>query len=194
MIYKIKDGDIIKILPFVSEDNSVTWVRPPVDIAYLRNTFVYDSSGKFYIKRIFKDKRGSWTTRYAFNSYVNGEIRVIQFSRTIYDMIIENYKNSCNLKDNYHLFINIELINGKLEKYDKSVIKPYDWNFPIADINSGRQWGEWIKENQPDYNEYLRRMDIFNNIQILVDEFGTDNALAEIISEDREKKLKTLLN
>ena len=59
-------------------------------------------------------------------------------------------------------------------------------------MNSQDEWLSYIKSNQPDFDTHIEKNSIFNHKQLLIDYLGKD-MLSDLISDDRQKKLETLL-
>lgn len=192
MIYKIQDGDILKILPIINKDGSASWGRHYTTV-YNNEKFIYDNSGKDYLNRIACkvafDSSRVVHNRFAFNCYINKEIKIVSLSRSIID-IIKNSEPLC-ISDNKHLFIKIKL-NKFPNYYKESYIDNYNWEIPVLDPDSKEEWTNWIKSNQPDFEGFLEENNVFNNINELKILFGSD-LLSEIISEDRDKKIVKII-
>jgi hypothetical protein len=81
-----------------------------------------------------------------------------------------------------------------LPNYDKSCIVIKEWDKPKIDVDSGIEWYNWLKNNQPFYMEdYFEKYSISNNIGIIKDS-GLTEIIAEIITDNRENKLNKILN
>jgi hypothetical protein len=207
-IHKIENGDIIKILPIISHDNKISW-SVETQLVVIRNKnndniTIYDNSGKNYLKRIYHKIKFSSdsqkvfpiTTRYYFNIFIDGEVRVMNVGKTLMEKVIQN-SNLLKLKENYHLHIVKEDKFG-YPVYDKSFIEQADWVPPVNDIDSGEEWISYIKSKTFDdgstksmYDTYIENNNIFNKKQDLTYYLGTD-LLSDIIVDDREKKLRQL--
>jgi hypothetical protein len=212
-IHKIEDGDIIKILPILSHDNKVSWSKE-TELTAIRNKnsetiTIYDNSGKNYLKKISHKQRFSSqnqltgttpipvTTRYYFNIFIDGEVRIMNVGKTLMEKVIKN-SSLLQLKENYHLHIVREDRSG-FPIYDKSFVEQVDWTPPVNDIESGEEWISYIKSKTFDdghtksmYDTYIENNNIFNKKQILIDSIGSD-LLSDIIIDDREKKLNALI-
>ena len=55
-IHKLKDGDILKILPIYKKDGNYELFRH-VECAWMDNKMIYDDSGKGYLMRMFLNAR-----------------------------------------------------------------------------------------------------------------------------------------
>jgi hypothetical protein len=85
------------------------------------------------------------------------------------------------------------IIGANLPNYDKSCIVIKEWDKKI-DVDSGIEWYNWLKNNQPFYMEdYFEKYSISNNIGIIKDS-GLTEIIAEIITDNRENKLNKILN
>ena len=199
-IHKLKDGDIIKILPTIEDNNGITWIKK-LDIAYVNNYIIYDCKG--YLRRISRMLLPSSilpiSTRYYMNILIDGEIRLLSLGRTLFD-IISNSPEILQLKSDYQLNIVREQKMGfssfdksimGFSSFDKSIVVKSNWISPVSDINSGEEWLNWIKDNQPDFDSHIEKNSILNHKQLLTDYLGKD-MLSDLISEDRQKKLERL--
>lgn len=195
-IHKLEDGDVIKILPTIDEDDNIYWIKP-YDCAFVDMKVIYDDDDKRYLKRISHKLRESnssiklpITTRYSMNIHIDGEIRILNVSRTLFEIITNNPK-LLDIRGDHQLFIVKEEINVQLGQvfpsFDKSYVSEKSWTPPVSDINSKEEWYSYIKSNQP-----VEKNNIFNKKELLIEYLGKD-MLSELISDDREKKLETLL-
>jgi hypothetical protein len=202
MIHKLENGDKLKILPFITSDG-VKWGYKHKALVTKRGRTIYDINGylsKAYMKyrndNIPSLKPMRLVTRYAFNVYIDGEIKIINIGQKLMDIIVNSDKNALLLKDKNHLIIVKDDINttmGPLPNYDKSHIAEYNWICPVNDIDSKFEWISYIKSNQPRFIEYVEENSEVNRRKELMDEFGFD-IIAEFISEERERKLEKILN
>lgn len=199
MVHKLENGDKLKLLPFITHDNQVKWGYQHRCLFTKQGKSIYDVNGylsKAYFKHRNELKNLRLVTRYAFNVCIGGEIKVINVGKKIMDIISESDKNALNLESNNHLIIvkeNVNTIMGPLPNYDKSYIGESEWNCPVDDINSGSDWLNYIKNNQPRFIEYIEENSEIKKRKELIEEFGFD-IIAEYISEERERKLETILN
>jgi hypothetical protein len=194
-IHKLEDGDIIKILPFIDKDNKITWCKS-YSCAVINKQSIYDNSDKQYLRRISHtlyrndgDKKLTVQIRYAYNIYIRGEIKIMNVSRTIQD-IITNNPEVLDIRSNKHLNIVGEMKSG-FPSWEKSYIKDHNWTPPISDINSKEEWYSFIKTNQPDFDNHIESNNIFVHKEKLVKYLGKD-MLGDLISDDRQKKLDKL--
>jgi hypothetical protein len=197
MIHQLEDGDILKILPMIIKDK-VIWGRQYKQL-YTGEKFIYDNTDEDYFSKInYKIKTLTpWiespfiSIRVAFNCFINNEIKIVVLGRKLIKMLSEN-EPFC-VSDNKHLFIKKEIIYGNipLPCYDNSFIGSHDWKKPKINTNSKEEWSAWIKNNQPNFEGFLEKNNIFNNINELKTLFG--NAISEVISENRDKKINEIL-
>ena len=189
-IYKLKDGDIIKILPTIEDNNGITWIKK-LDIAYVNNYIIYDCKG--YLRRISRMLLPSSilpiSTRYYMNILIDGEIRLLSLGRALFD-IISNNPEILQLKSDYQLNI-VREQKMEFSSFDKSIVVKSNWISPVSDIDSAEEWSNWIKDNQPDFDSHIEKNSILNHKQLLTDYLGKD-MLSDLISEDRQKKLEKL--
>lgn len=190
-IHKLEDGDIIKILPMVGNNNEITMFKL-LYAAHINNIIIFDD--KSYLKRIsylcnkYGDVKLPISTRYYMNILVDGEIRLLHVGRTLFNLISNN-PEVLDIKSDYQLNIVKEEKMG-YPIYDKSSVIRSRWIPPI-DINSESECLNWIKSNQPDLTNYVNENSMFVHKQLLINHLGKD-MLSELISDDRKKKLEVL--
>lgn len=196
-IHKLEDGDIIKILPIIDKNNKISWIKQYDCVGLNTKTFISDTKG--YLRRISLMQSNSSiklpiTTRYAMNIYIDGEIRILNVGRKLFQMITNNPK-LWDIRGNHHIFVvkkDISAGNGHVfPSFDGSYVSEKSWTPPVSDINSEEEWLSYIKSNQPDFDTHLEKNSIFNHKQLLIDYLGKD-MLSELISDDRQKKLEGL--
>ena len=198
-IHKLEDGDIIKILPCIDKDDKITWCKS-YSCAVIDKQSIYDSSDKQYLRRISHilyrndgDKKLPVQIRYAYNIYVGGEIKIMNVSRTIQD-IITNNPQVLDIRSNHQLFVVKDEVpaGGQFfPDWKKSYVSEKNWTPPISDINSKEEWYSFIKTNQPDFDNHIESNNIFVHKEKLVKYLGKD-MLGDLISDDRQKKLDKL--
>ena len=199
-IHKLEDGDIIKILPMIDKNNIISWVKRYDCVGLSTNTFISDDSEKGYLKRISHKLRQSnssiklpITTRYGMNIYIDGEIRILNIGKTLFEMIVDNPK-LLDIRGDHQIFVvKKEVSDGGqvFPDWKSSYVSEKSWTPPVNDIDSKDEWYSYIKSNQPDFNNHLEKSNIFNHKQLLTDYLGKD-MLGEFIADDREKKLDKL--
>lgn len=198
-IHKLEDGDIIKILPMIDKNNKITWIKQYDCVGLNTKTFISDTKG--YLKRISHNLRKSnssinlpISTKYAMNIYIDGEIRILNVGRTLFQIITDN-PNLLDIRGNHQLFVvkkEVSAGGGQVfPSFDHSYVSEKSWTPPVVDINSKEEWYSYIKSNQPDFDTHIEKNNIFNQKQLLVNLLGTD-MLAELISDDRQTKLDKL--
>ncbi len=204
-IHKLENGDVIKILPMINDNDNISWIKK-YDFAFFDKDVIYDDSDKGYLRRISNKIRESKlkypvsnkipvSTKYCMNIYIDGEIRILNVGKTLFEIIINN-PNLWEIRGNHQIFIVKEEVSaggGQLfPSFEKSYVSEKIWTPPVVDINSKEEWYSYIKSNQPEFDIHIQMSNIFNKKQLLVSLLGTD-MLSELISEDREKKLDKLL-
>ena len=201
MIYKLQDGDIVKILPILKKDGGFIPILEVV-CYNIGNKMIYDNSN--YLKRALQKKyfdenltnyHAHGTKKYFLCIYHNNEIKYTSVGKKIMEKLMKDYK--FDPRNNLQLSVKIEMINntqiGFLPSFDKSEIIEKNWIKPNIDIDSQTDWFKWLKNNQPFYVEdRIEKNNVFNSIEILKKE-GLNDYIAEIISEDRDKKLEKIL-
>jgi hypothetical protein len=196
-IHKLEDGDIIKILPMIDKNNKISWIKQYDCVGLNTKTFISDTKG--YLRRISLMQSKSSinlpiTTRYAMNIYIDGEIRVLNVGRKLFQIITDNPK-LWNIKGNHQIFISMKEVSAGggqvFPSFDKSYVSEKSWTPPVS-VNSEVEWLSYIKSNQPDFDNHLEKSNIFNHKQLLINHLGKD-MLSELISDDRQKKLNQLI-
>ena len=197
-IHKLEDGDIIKILPMIDKNDKISWTKQYDCVGLNTKTFISDTKG--YLRRISLMQSNSSinlpiTTKYAMNIYIDGEIRILNVGRKLFQMITNNPK-LWDIRGNHQIFVSMKEVSvggGQVfPSFDGSCVLEKDWTTPVSDINSEEEWLSYIKSNQPDFDTHLEKNSIFNHKQLLIDYLGKD-ILGELIADDRQKKLVDLL-
>lgn len=199
MIHKIEDGDLLKFVPRIDADGKPKWITEIdcVSASVVKGSsvypiLVYDLEGKWARRLTLEhSKRGGkshYSKKYFANTLnKNGEIKVISFGRTLMEIISKN-PDLMDIRSNWHLNIKMEVRNS-YPVFDKSHPIESDWVCPV-DLNSQEDWLSFLKTNQPDFETYSKERDISNKRIEMNQIFG--DLMAEIISEDRNKKLDKL--
>ena len=201
-MYKLKDGDIIKILPIIKKDGSFSPVEELRGF-YIGGKIIYDTPQN-HLKTALRTKahqEGSYqsasksqNTKLALCIYHEGQIKFTLVGKTIKDKLINSYK--FDPRNNDHLKINIKLVGsyiGHLPSFDNCEVIQHQWDKPNIDIDSQRAWLDWLKQNQPFFIEdYVERRSVFNNIDHLKQE-GLTDYIYQIIADSREKKINEVM-
>lgn len=203
MMYKLKDGDVVKILPIVKKKGGFSAVEQ-LNGFYIGEKIIYDTPENYLKaalnKKFFIDNDTKLSPlRLKFNKTVlcifhEGEIKFSLVGKKMLDIIVGGYK--FDPRNNYQLKVNIEMVKasvGDLPSFDKSEIIQQDWDRPNIDIDNQEAWFEWLRANQPFYIEdYVEKNNVYKNIDVLKKE-GLSDYIYEIISENREKKINQVL-
>ncbi len=199
MICKLQDGGIVKLLPILRKSGELN-LSITADVVFLENRFLYDLTGKDYLRRMtWNSKNPTNNTviplakKHFLSIYINGEIKFISVGKTIMDIINpENF----DLENDDHLHIKIKMVGdnyNKYQDYKSSCIVSKKWDKPFMSNDKDSTYN-WIKSNQPGYIEdFLDKQSMYNHIDILKRAFG-EHLLSDIISDDRNKKIETILN
>ena len=201
-IHKLEDGDIIKILPMIDKNDKISWIKQYECIGLNSKTFICDDSNNGYLKRISHKLRQSnssinlpVTTKYAMNIYIDGDIRILNVGKTLFQIIIDNPK-LWDIRGNHQIFVvkkEVSAGGGQVfPDWKSSYVSEKSWTPPVNDINSQDEWVSYIKSNGPDFDNHLQKSNIFNHKQLLINHLGKD-MLGELIADDRQKKLVDLL-
>lgn len=201
MMYKLKDGDVVKILPILKKKGGFSPVEELRGF-FIGGKVIYDTpenhlrialKNKSYIEKSYIDPSRQ-STKVVLCIYHEGEIKFTLVGKTIKEKLINGYK--FDPRNNYQLKVNIEMKDshvGHLPSFDKSEIIQQDWDKPNIDIDNQEAWFEWLRIKQPFYIEdYIEKHNVLNNIDILKNE-GLSDYIYEIIAENREKKINQVL-
>ena len=204
MFHKIQDGDILKLIPQISKDNNILWIRE-MDCLFIEefNRNLYDVDSKWMGKLksiIYKDKYNQSSpmynkVNYSKRYYCNfidktGSIKTFTFGRTLNKIIVENLDKLTSIRSNYQLNISMQ-IKMTYPIYDKSSVIEDDWFCPVNDLDNQQEWMEFIKNNSPDLDTFFKQKDIKYHREELSKVFGSD-VISEIISNERSEKLNQL--
>jgi hypothetical protein len=187
--HKIQKGDVFKILPFIHNDKpkygielNTLFNRDP-----LSNDIIHDTSGLLkiiYQKWLEKTKvRKNYATRYAFNIWIDNQIKVVLVQRCYVDIIMSNRPNIFDLNSNTHFIILEDPISLMERKPEDPFIEPgktieiENWSNNITD------WFDFIKQTQPDFIGSIKENSPLNKKEILIREFGQDY-LTDIFLKD----------
>jgi len=203
MFHQIQDGDTFKLIPQISKDGNILWIRE-MDCLFIENNIIYDVDSKWMGKLksiIYKDKYNQSSpmynkVNYSKRYYCNfidktGSIKTFTFGRTLHKIIVENLPDKlANIRSNYQLHISLE-IKSNYPSYDKSSVIETDWFCPVSDLDNQQEWMDFIKNNSPDLDILFKQKDIKYHLKELSEVFGGD-VISEIISSDRNEKLNQL--
>ena len=202
MMYKLKDGDVVKILPIIKKTGGFSPVEELRGFS-IGGKVIYDTpenhlrtalKNKSYKEASYQDPSRLQYTKVVLCIYHEGKIKFTLVGKTIKDKLINGYK--FDPRNNFQLKVNIEMRHigvGVLPVFDKSEIIQQEWDKPNIDIDNQEAWFEWLRTNQPFYIEdFVEKNNVFNNIGILKNE-GLSDFIYEIIAENREKKINQVL-
>ena len=212
-MYKLKDGDIIKILPIIKKDGSFSFVEELRGF-YIGGKIIYDTpqnhlklalKTKAYQEGAYQSASESQNTKIALCIYHEGQIKFTLVGKTIKDKLINSYQ--FDPRNNDHLKINIKLIGsyighlpsfdnyiGHLPSFDNCEVIQQQWDKPNIDIDNQEAWFEWLRNNQPFFIEdYIESRSVFNNIDTLKQE-GLTDYIYQIIADSREKKINEVMS
>ena len=202
-MYKLKDGDIIKILPIIKKDGSFSPVEELRGF-FIGGKVIYDTPQnhlktalrtKAHQEGAYQSASESQNTKIALCIYHEDQIKFTLVGKTIKDKLINSYL--FDPRNNDHLKINIKLVGsyiGHLPSFDNCEVIQHQWDKPNIDIDSQRAWLDWLKQNQPFFIEdYVERRSVFNNIDHLKQE-GLTDYIYQIIADSREKKINDVIS
>jgi hypothetical protein len=197
MILKLEDNQILKIIPIIRKDGSNCF-SIPVSCIFVDNKVIYDEGdflGKLYNSlrdpMMVNPVRVNYTKKYLFSVWHDNQFKMISVSKSIHDIIIEELsKGSYDFRNNKHLKIiskEVKTAIGPLSDYKLSHFIDLDWNKPV---DSKEEWTDFIKNNQFEFDEFLKVKSVMYNLTFLNSKF--DNFFSFLISDMRDKKLKEL--
>jgi hypothetical protein len=184
----------------IDKNDKISWIKQYDCVGINTKSFITDNSDKGYLKRISYKLKSTGvnklpiSTKYGMNIYINGEIRILNVGKTLFELITNNPK-LWDIRGNHQLFVVKKDVNAGgghvFPTFDKSYVSEKSWIPPVSDINSQIEWLSYIKSNQPDFDSYIEKNSVFNRKQDLIDYLGKD-MLSELISDDRQKKIEVL--
>lgn len=187
--HKIKDGDVLKLIPILKKDGSLV---PFIKTSYLyldNKIMIYDTKDyliklKSYLYKQKSDfKLPPIGVKYWISVFVDNKIKFINVGKSIFEIVESHY---FSINDFQHLHIVEKTVNNLFLDYKLSGVIEKDWNGPIIEDEK-----QWIKENNDSYIEdFFDANGVLSNITILNESF--DNFFVDLITEEREKKLKSL--
>jgi len=192
MLYNLQDKDIVRILIIPKKDG--TFVdKLSYRSVYINGKSIYDDSGllnKIYKKIILTKKNpkkfGQFGLHHFYCIIKNNQLSYIRVGRTI-DEIIQNF-NLSDFRNEYYLYLNKKNI-GPYDTFEDSYIL-----IEQSNLSSDEDFYDFIR-NKNSVSIYLEDMvnksNVYNNIDLIKEEFG--DLYLEIIQEEREKKLDSLL-
>ena len=197
MILKVEDGQVLKIMPIIRKDGSNCFFIP-VSCIFVDNKVIYDEGdflGKLYNSLrdpiMMNPVRVNYSKRYLLSVWHDNQLKMISVGKSIYDIIIEELsKNSYDFRNDKHLKIvskHVETVLGPLPDYKSSHFIDLDWNKPV---DSKEEWTDFIKNNQFEFDEFLKIKGVMYNLTFLNSMF--DNFFSFLISDMRDKKLEEL--
>jgi hypothetical protein len=196
MWYKPEDGDIIKVIPIIKHDGTLV---PFYDIIglYLKNVFIFDDLNKKYIYKIWdkysklsnRSKDVQMIRRAYFLVIINGTVKFMPSSASLSKIIISSL-NLDNKVDNKFIKIVKEMRRSgsmTLPTFENSEVIDIKWEKP-DDIY------EWVKAHQPFYlEEHISKNNIFKHMDLVKEAFGAD-LIADVISDDRDRKISDIVS
>lgn len=205
MMYKLKDGDVVKILPILKKKGGFSAVEQ-LSAFHIGNKIIYDTPENYlkaalHKKFLIDNDTKLNPLRLKVNKTIlcifhEDEIKFTLVGKKMLDIIVEGYGYKFDPRNNYQLKVNIKMVQasvGNLQSFDDSKVIEQEWNKPNIDIDNQEAWFEWLRNNQPFYIEdYVEKNNVYKNIDILKKE-GLSDYIYEIISENREKKINQVL-
>lgn len=205
-ISTFNDGDYLKILPMLDNDDNIIWFRS-YDCVFLKGKVIYDNSDKKYLRKIVANVKKSHplfmpnfagigstelniSQRHFVNFYENGKIDVLSFPTGLMRILNED-TSFIDIRSNKHILISKTNVGGFVD-YSNSKIWDKKWTPPVLDINSEKEWIYYLKNNKTDIDTHINNNSIFKRKDILIDVYGKD-FLADIISKDRDNKIDEIL-
>lgn len=198
MILKVEDGQVLKIMPIIRKDGSYCFFIP-VSCIYVDNKMIYDEGD--YLNKLYNSYRDpmmmnpvrvNYTKKYLFSVWHDNQLKMISVGKSIYDIIIEELsKGSYDFRNDKHLkIVSKEVKTGfgqSFPDYKSSHFIELDWNKPV---DSKEEWTDFIKNNQFEFDEFLKLKGVMYNLTFLNSKF--ENFFSFLISDMRDKKLKEL--
>jgi hypothetical protein len=194
MIIKLENGQVLKIIPIIRKDGSRCFFIP-VSCIFVDNKMIYDDG--FYLNKLYNNYRDSnlrinYTKKYLLSVWHENQLKMISVGKSIHDVIIEELsKCSYDFRNNKHLkVVSLEVKTGfgqSFPDYKSSHFIDLDWEKPVE---SREEWIEFIKNNQFEFDEFLKVKGVMYNLNFLNSKFN--NFFSDLISDMRNKKIEEL--
>ena len=192
---KLEDGQELKIMPIIRKDGSNCFAIP-VSGLFHHNKMVLDEGD--FLSRLYQSKRGTgetigYTKKYLLSVWYENKFHMVIVGKSIHDIIIEELsKGSYDFRNNKHLKIVSKLITMgstivPFPDYKSSHFIDLEWDRPV---NDKEEWGNFIKKNQFNFDEFIITRGVMYNLNFLNKEF--DNFFSFLISDMRDKKLEQI--
>lgn len=194
MILKLENDQVLKIMPIIRKDGSHCFFIP-VSCIFVDNKVIYDEG--VYLNKLYSNYRDSnlrinYTKKYLLSVWHDNQLKIISVGKSIHDIIIEELsKGSYDFRNNKHLkVVSLEVKTGfgqSFPDYKSSHFIDLDWEKPVE---SREEWIEFIKNNQFEFDEFLKVKGVMYNLNFLNSKFN--NFFSDLISDMRNKKIKEL--
>lgn len=192
---KLEDGQELKIMPIIRKDGRCCFAIP-VSALYHGSKMILDEGD--FLSRLYQSKRGTgetlgYTRKYLLSVWYENKFHMVIASKSIHDIIIEELsKGYYDFRNNKHLKIVSKMITpltaiSPFPDYKSSHFIDLEWNKPV---NDKEEWGNFIKKNQIDFDEFIITRGVMYNLNFLNKEF--DNFFSFLISDMRDKKLEQI--
>jgi hypothetical protein len=156
---------------------------------------IYDEG--VYLNKLYSNYRDSnlrinYTKKYLLSVWHENQLKMISVGKSIHDIIIEELsKGSYDFRNNKHLkVVSLEVKTGfgqSFPDYKSSNFIDLDWEKPVE---SREEWIEFIKNNQFEFDEFLKVKGVMYNLNFLNSKFN--NFFSDLISDMRNKKIEEL--
>jgi hypothetical protein len=193
MILTLENSQVLKIMPIIRKDGSHCFFIP-VSCIFVDNKVIYDEG--IYLNKLYSNYRDSnlrinYSKKYLLSVWHENQLKMISVGKSIHDIIIEELsKGSYDFRNNKHLKIiskEVKSAIGPLLDYKSSHFIDLDWNKPV---DSKEEWTDFIKNNQFEFDEFLKVKSVMYNLTFLNSKF--DNFFSDLISDIRNKKIEEL--
>jgi hypothetical protein len=181
-------------MPIIRKDGSHCFFIP-VSCIFVDNKMIYDEG--FYLNKLYSNYRDSnlrvnYTKKYLLSVWHDNKLKMISVGKSIHDIIIEELsKGSYDFRNNKHLkVVSLEVKTGfgqSFPDYKSSHFIDLDWEKPVE---SREEWIEFIKNNQFEFDEFLKVKGVMYNLNFLNSKFN--NFFSDLISDMRNKKIEEL--
>ena len=133
-----------------------------------------------------------YTKKYLLSVWHENKLKIISVGKSIHDIMIEELsKGGYDFRNMKHLkIVSKEVKTGfgqSFPDYKSSHLIDLDWKKPVE---SKEEWTEFIKNNQFDFENFLKSKGVMFNLNFLNSKF--DNFFSDLISDMRNKKIEEL--
>jgi hypothetical protein len=190
MLYRIEDGDCLKLLHIPKEDGSGFVEYKKASFIWIDNKILYDDSGIIYklynkLRKIGDDSR-MIGHRYFYRILHNGDVRYFTCGTSLYKIIKDG--RSPNDFWNDYLSVSFQNVREFKDYGNSSIVRNVDDIFKSED-----EYFNFILNNDNSkFYEFLYNNSVCKNIDLVMKKYG--DVFGEVLSDMRDEKIDMILD